>query len=198
MNYYYDISLNFKRDNLSFYEWNKNDKVVHLTKVLIYQVNSSQFMDLLNYNVVLENKSLEDFKDKIVLFASVNGVIALKFNKLGKSVLRSFLPLEEEIEILDNLYDIKLINLEYEKKKKIKENNVLRQDIKIKNFIKEKIANMVSNNEYSKLKYIYYEWFNKELENMSDLKEIDMVLDREIGIKEKKIYDLIKLSYNNV
>ena len=68
----------------------------------------------------------------------------------------------------------------------------------IKELIKNEINSLIANKEYKKLEYLYYEWFNKKLSNLEELKAIDKVLNEDIGINEKKIYDLIKLSYSNV
>ena len=58
---------------------------------------------------------------------------------------------------------------------------------------------MYQNKENSKLKYIYLEWFNK-LEDNINLMYQNMLnkLNDKLTEKEYSIYELIKLSYNNV
>lgn len=198
MNYYYDVVLNFSKNNLMFYEWNKLDNIKHLKKVLMCQVNCDTFLDLFNYNISLQNNDIEKYKNKIIIFASINGTIAIKFDNEGNSIERSFLPLDDELNIIDNIYTIDKVDLDYKKVSKISENNTLRYDLNIKELIKNEINSLIANKEYKKLEYLYYEWFNKKLSNLEELKDIDKVLNKDIGVNEKKIYDLIKLSYSNV
>lgn len=198
MNYYYDVVLNFSKNNLMFYEWNNLDNIKHLKKVLMCQVNCDTFLDLFNYNISLQNGDIDKYKNKIIVFASINGTIAIKFDSEGNSLERSFLPLDDELNIIDNIYTIEKIDLDYKKCNKINENNTLRYDLNIKELIKNEINSLIANKEYKKLEYLYYEWFNKKLSNLEELKDIDKVLNKDIGVNEKKIYDLIKLSYSNV
>lgn len=198
MNYYYDVELNFSKNNLMFYEWNKLDNIKHLKKVLICQVNCDTYLDLYNYNISLEKNIVDKFKNKTIVFACINGTIAIKFDSEGNSIERSFLSLDDELNIIDNIYTIDKIDLDYKKGSKIDENNTLRYDLNIKELIKNEINSLIANKEYKKLEYLYYEWFNKKLSNLEELKAIDKVLNEDIGVNEKKIYDLIKLSYSNV
>ena len=50
-----------------------------------------------------------------------------------------------------------------------------------------------------KLKYLLMEWFNEIPEDNTNVYDIMIKeLDHEVSGKEKRIYDLIKLSYNKV
>ena len=58
---------------------------------------------------------------------------------------------------------------------------------------------MYKNKNYSKLKYIYLEWFNKLIDNIDEMyNNMLKSLENSLTEKEYNIYELIKLSYNNV
>ena len=58
---------------------------------------------------------------------------------------------------------------------------------------------MYNNKEFSKLKYIYLEWFNELLDDIEKMHN-NMLKKLKCNLTEKEynIYELIKLSYNNV
>ena len=97
------------------------------------------------------------------------------------------------------MYNISLMKLEYTtigKEKILKET---RQEVKIKKLIYTEIVDVYQKKEFSKLKYIYLEWF-KVLEENVELMYQKMLKKLEGNLTEVEyhIYELIKLSYNNV
>ena len=61
------------------------------------------------------------------------------------------------------------------------------------------LLDAVSKIDFTKLKYLFMEWFNKiPVDNEVMYQSMIEELNNKIGDKEKKIYDLIKLSYNKV
>ena len=74
-----------------------------------------------------------------------------------------------------------------------------RQEVKIKKLIYTEIVDVYQKKEFSKLKYIYLEWF-KVLEENVELMYQKMLKKLEGNLTEVEyhIYELIKLSYNNV
>ena len=78
-------------------------------------------------------------------------------------------------------------------------NNETRQELKIKKILEVEINSIYEKKEYSKLKYIYLEWFNELNDNVIEMKNKMLhKLDGNLTKKEYHIYDLIKMSYNNV
>lgn len=209
MNYYYDVVLNFSDINILFYEWNKFDNLELYKRVPIIQVNSKTLNDFINNNVVVDENFLEMIKDKakkkgdcpsyIAIFADRNGSIALEFDENGNSLYRSFLDIDDDLNISEFLYTVDIMKVSYEIKDEIKYNDCLRMEDEIKLLIKTEINSLHKKKDFVKLKYLYMEWFNKvPYDNEQIYDYMINKLNDKVGIEEKRIYDLIKLSYNKV
>ena len=209
MNYYYDVVLNFFDTNMLFYEWNKFDNLELYKRVPIIQVNSKTLKDFINNNVVVDKNFLEIIKDKakkkgdcpsyIAIFADRNGSIALEFDEKGNSLYRSFLDIDDDLNISEFLYTVDIMKVSYEIKDEIKYNDCLRMEDEIKLLIKTEINSLYKKKGFVKLKYLYMEWFNKvPYDNEKIYDYMINKLNDKVGIEEKRIYDLIKLSYNKV
>ena len=107
--------------------------------------------------------------------------------------------LNDEINLNEIMFTIKEHKLNYEKIQKYPENNEIRQIKEIKKVIICEIKNLFANENVSKLKYLYYEWFDKENDNLQKIYK-DMLYDLHHNYSEKqnKIYQIIKLSYDKV
>ena len=209
MNYYYDVVLNFSDINMLFYEWNKFDNLELYKRVPIIQVNSKTLNDFINNNVVVDENFLEMIKDKakkkgdcpsyIAIFADRNGSIALEFDENGNSLYRSFLDIDDDLNISEFLYTVDIMKVSYEIKDEIKYNDCLRMEDEIKLLIKTEINSLHKKKDFVKLKYLYMEWFNKVPYDNEQIYDYTInKLNDKVGIEEKRIYDLIKLSYNKV
>ena len=131
MIYIYDILLNFSKNKIyDFYEWDKEDKIDHVKKIKLIKVNSKIIDDLFTYNITLLDvkkseleKGCELFKNKQVkkamLFTDGYRVLAVLFNDQYKSVARSKLLLEEELDVLDISEKLNEVELIYKKSTKI-------------------------------------------------------------------------------
>lgn len=209
MNYYYDVVLNFFDTNMLFYEWNKFDNLELYKRVPIIQVNSKTLKDFINNNVVVDKNFLEIIKDKakkkgdcpsyIAIFADRNGSIALEFDEKGNTLYRSFLDIDDDLNISEFLYTVDIMKVSYEIKDEIKYNDSLRMEEEIKLLIKTEVNSLYKKKDFVKLKYLYMEWFNKvPYDNEQIYDYMVNKLNDKVGIEEKRIYDLIKLSYNKV
>lgn len=209
MNYYYDVLLNFLDTNIYFYEWDNLDNIEYYKRVPLVQVNSKTLKDFINNNIVIEREFLDAIKGKakkkddcpsyIAIFADKNGSIALEFDENGKSIARSFLSLEDDLNICEILYTVDNLKINYKNVTPINYNDNLRIEDKIKLIIKTEVKSLYKKQDYIKLKYLFMEWFNKiPVDNELMYQLMIKKLDNKIGDKEKKIYDLIKLSYNKV
>ena len=200
MNYVYDIYLNFNNIAYDFFEWEKNDKIIHIKKIPIFKIDTSIFK-LIIYNKVkfdtlflkkIFNKT-ELFKnDKIeyaLLICDENNIIGLLLNKNGICIRKSFLLIDEELEVLDEIKNLKKekINIKVISKGKIELKT--RNDIKIEKFVNKEINNIGIN----KLKYIYYELFNKKINDSYNIKKYLSLLLKD-KLKYKKLYDILKLT----
>lgn len=209
MNYYYDVLLNFLDTNVFFYEWDSFDNLEYYKRVPLIQVNSKTLKDFINNDVIVDKEFLDIIKDKvkkkggssslIAIFADRNGSIALEFNEFGKSITRSFLSIEDDLNICEILYTIDIKKINYKIDSEIKYNNNLRVEDRIKLIIKTELNSLYKRKDFMKLKYLFMEWFNEIPEDNTNVYDIMIKeLDHEISGKEKRIYDLIKLSYNKV
>lgn len=209
MNYYYDVLLNFFDENVEFYEWDSLDNLEYYKRIPLVSVDSKTLNDFINNDVKVSKEFLELIENKakkkgecpshVAIFADRNGSIALEFDKDGNSISRSFLEVGDDLNIAEVLYTVDIIKLDYEVIKKVDYNRSLRDENKIKLIIRTELETLEKNKEYTKLKYLYMEWFNKKpSDNENMYKVMSEKLSNEIGIKEKRIYDLIKLSYNKV
>ena len=64
MNYIYDILLNFKEEYYDFYDWNKNDNIVHIRKIPILKIDTIDLYNIKNNKIKIELKFLEKIRNK--------------------------------------------------------------------------------------------------------------------------------------
>lgn len=209
MNYYYDLVLNFNETAFMFYEWNENDVIELIKKIPLFSVNNKVLKDLIFNEIVVDKEFLNLIENKcelkngtlkyVALFASKNGAIALEFNNDGKSISRSFLQVDDEIGVTEMLYTIPLFKFDYTLGQKIKINKNLRIEEDIKKFIELEIDSLYKKGNFDKLKYLYNEWFLKDSDDLNIIyKDMKEKLKGDLTDKEMNIYNLIRLSYNNV
>ena len=201
MNYIYDIYLNLNEVLYDFFDWNKNDKVIHIKKIPIYKISSENFENVVYNLIEVDDIFLNGVHNKTeawnigkrieycALFSDYNNIIAIEFDKTGKSIKKSYLLIDEELEVLENIQRLKEMDLEF---KIIKKENII---LKTRNEIrKEKfIDNELKNIESDKLDYIYFECFGKKEKN----KKIILKNIRQISKSSKtykKLYDILKLT----
>ena len=209
MNYYYDIMVNLEDNNYMFYEWDELDNIEVIKKIPLFQVSSKVLKDIINNEIKVSKEFLDMIHNKtkvkkgyleyVSLFASKNGAIVLEFASDGVSIARSFLQVEDECNVLEVLYTIPILKFDYKIEKRIDKSKDLRIEKKIKDFINLEINTLYNNKDLEKIVFLYSEWFGKTKNNVAEMIS-DMQNKLKTGITdvEVKIYDLIKLSYNNV
>lgn len=210
MNYYYDVLLNFQEKYCMFYEWDEQDEIEFIKKTPLYHIDSKTYIDLFSNKIKvngdflkhIENKTKlksNNFLEYAAVFSDGKNSIALEFNNKGEVINKSSLMLEDELNINEFMYSINLSELNYEIINSEIRYKETRQELKIKRILKLEIDSMYRNNELSKMKYIYLEWFNELLDNIDKMYNImiNKIKDN-LSDKEYEIYELIKLSYNNV
>ncbi len=209
MNYYYDIMANLEDNNYMFYEWDESDNIELIKKIPIFQVTTKVLKDFINNDISVTNEFLDFIHNKtklkketleyLALFASKNGAIIIEFANDGTSIARSFLQVSDECNVLEVLYTIPILKMDYKILKKIKYSKDLRIEKKIKDFINLEINTLYNNKDLEKIVFLYNEWFYKSKNNVAEMIK-DMQNKLKLGITdvELKIYNLIKLSYNNV
>ncbi|CDF20270.1 uncharacterized protein BN733_00438 [Clostridium sp. CAG:609] len=208
MNYYYDVVLNFSDELINFYEWEESDSLEYFKKIPLVLVSSKQYKEILSHDIKVSQDFLESIKEKsksnlsdslyTVIFADKNGSTAIEFDESGKSILRSSLLPLDEVNIGEIIYTLNTKKINYEILKSLKYNDSLRCEKKLRLIIKTEINSLKRKNDNLKLKYLYMEWFNHESKSNDISLEMLESVDNESSETLYRLYDLIKLSYNNV
>lgn len=204
MNYIYDIYLNLNDTLYDFFEWNKSDKLIHIKKIPMLKINHEDFVKINSYSIKVEEDFLNDIYKKTevwntnekidycVLFCDEENLIAVEFDDKGNSIKKSYLQIDEELEILEtiNRYKEKCINFTVYKK----ENYIFKTR---KELIEEKfIEKELKNTDIEKLKYIYFECFGKRENNKNIIiKDINKI--SKTSKTYKNLYNILKLTQNS-
>ena len=207
MKYIYDIILNFNERLYEFYEWKDNDNIEYIKKIPIFKVSNNVFCDIKNNKVIVNTDFINSIYNKCevygnygigkidyaTLFCIDDDVIALEFNEKGEVIYISDLYIDEKNDILSYVKKLNICALEYKKINKYKDYLITRKEASMINFIKREINLIYKSDNLDKLKFIYYECFNKFPDNIS---KINSDLEKYIFDNPNKLYDLLKLSYS--
>lgn len=203
MIYIYDILLNFKDELYDFYDWNKNDNIIHIRKIPLIKIKEKDLVNIKNNNVKFDEETLNQIKDKTEIFtpkiskkieymallSDGNYVIGLQIE--GKKIKKSSLLIDEELDILEDVNNLDFMNINYKIiNKNINNELKTRKQRETEKFIKKGI-NKIKNDE-EKLKYLYYECFDKKEENKEKIlhKMLNNINNLDVN---KKIYNFLKL-----
>ena len=107
-------------------------------------------------------------------------VIAVLFNDKGELIKRSSLLLDEEEEVLNETSNDSIYNIDIVKSSRNKISFVNRSQKEKKNFL---IKYINKENNLTNLKYLYYDYFEKEDDNINNIK--------------KSLINEIKYNWNN-
>ena len=192
MNYIYDITVNFNDVYLDFFEWNKEDKIMHIRKIPIIKVANKSFLDIYNneikinmdlLNKIYKKTEVYDKKKSFLtccLFISDNNMLAIEFDKNGKSKKIGSINIEEELDILESMH-IKSKDISYTTYKRRKKYYQTRNERKNKLLIKNKLNSLNIIDDEDKIKYLYFEYFNELNNNSKDaLCKLKKLIDKDI------------------
>lgn len=187
MKYIYNITVNFKKEFLNFYEWNNTDKLTILKKVKAYKIDNKSYYDVLKYNIITE------YKNETIILCNDFDSICIKFDSEGNSILRSKLSIDEEISVLEIMYKEKNTKIEYSLLNEVEYSYYSREE----KYKIDTINNFLNNNKNNEevISYLSYEWFNKEVKNHN--KFFESVENAEAS-DLNKLYETIKLIEINV
>lgn len=202
MNYIYDIILNFNEEFYDFYEWKNNDNVINVRKIPVLKVDENTYVSLRNNKVQVSMETIDSLKKNFSLYNEkiegniicliTNGMSAfgVMFNNNGYLIKRSSMLFDEEEEVIDESENIKEVKVDFIQNEKQKSNNISRIVKEKQKFIKDYISSL---DDELTLKYIYYDYFEKE-ENKNNIKEILLSeINSKWNSKLSKLYDLTKL-----
>ena len=212
MSYVYDLVLNFNTNYYEFYEWNNIDQITHIKRINLVLVDSITYNDVIDNELVFNNDFLLSILNKCeyytnrkietiryaFLLTDSYRVMGIMLDNKGKTLKYSSLLLDEEEEILDLCYKSKVQNIEYKIiKKKEKNEFQTREEQNIVKYIKNNLLNDYREKNIGKLKYLYYEYFNKYSDDIDIIyHELLNELNHKINKKHYDLYNLIKLSYS--
>ncbi|MDO4963437.1 MAG: hypothetical protein Q4E75_05035 [bacterium] len=204
MNYTYDIYLNFNKKYYDFFEWNKNDKIIHIKKIPIFKISEDNFKKIVYNHIKIDKDFLINVHNKTeayqsntsleycALFCNDNNIIAIVFDIQGNSLKKSSLYVDEEFEILETIRHLKEENINFEI---IKKGNCVfktRKQVNEELFINKELKNIND----KKLNYIFFECFGKKnikkKEILNKLKTINSNNNQ-----YKKLYNILKLTSTN-
>ena len=208
MIYIYDVLLNFNTSLIEFFEWEENDLIKYIKKIPIYKVSDDFLYNLVNNEIKIESNFLNNIKDKTLfdnqnnnfkyccLFTNNKIIIGVVFNEIGNVLYLSRLLIEEEKEILTIANRLSLYNIDYEIcsfNNKIND-NLTRKERNIKNNLLNKINDLYKNNDYEKLSYLYYEYFNKIGNSKEEIYNNLIKSINNFNPKHNILYNILKLS----
>ena len=197
MNYIHNIYLNFNNEYYDFYEWVDNDNIIHLNKIPIIKVHSNKLKEILTHKIIIDNELYKKIYNKTesnynkyktsLLITDNKDIVALSFDNNKVSTYISSLVLSDELDILNELKNMKEYNLNYKIISKRKYITDTRSELKMKRYILKNIKYI----SYDRLKYIYYDCFNKE-ENNYDIMYKNIIYNLKIDNKlVSKIYNTL-------
>lgn len=202
MNFIYDIVLNFNKDFYNFFEWNKNDNIINVKKIPIFLIDNDTFTSMKYDNVIVSKEFIDLIRDKTYtytrsklgiscLISNNKEVIAVLFNDNGNLIKRSSLMLDEEEEVLDEIENDSLYKINIIKRRKVNIENVNRNIKEKKDFL-IKYINEEKND--INLKYLYYDYFEKDENNIKTIKN-DLIKEIKNNWNKKlnNFYDTVKI-----
>ena len=188
MDYIYDIVLNFQNNYYDFFEWKQSDKVINIKKILVYKTKDEDYLNLKYNGVILDNKELPK-QTKMFLVTNGSEVMGILLDNYGNVIKKSSLLFDEADEVLEDKDLIKELPLIYKKNISKSHTSISRTMIEKTNFLEKYFSKIdIINDEYL-LKYIYYDIYNKEENNINLIYE---ELKQLIKIDIDKIYTSIK------
>ena len=204
MNYIYDIVLNFNRDYYEFFQWKKGDKIINVKKIPAFRVSSEDIRNL-KYNFVKVNKVFLEKIYDVTLFYSkndckymclvsdTNETLGLMFDKDGNLIKRSSLVFDEEEEVNEELEHEDEIKIEFVYNKFRDIDYVSRVDKEKRDYLYKFINSLDCKKNEIVLKYIYYDYFEKEEEDVFFIKKSIIKEINSDSCDKDKLCDLIKV-----
>ncbi len=205
MVYIYDIVLNFNDELLEFFEWEDNDDIKYIKRLPLIKVEDSLIKDVLENDILFDDLLLDQIKGKTIYYDSKNEnypVVVLSNQDIAIAVLikdngykYSRLLLDEEYEVLNIVSKLSTTKVEYSiiDKKSIN-NNLTREERKIRGILLSEIDYLYNSNKLDKLNYYYYEYFNEVNNNKEEVyKRLKDTLNT-IDDKHLKLLEIVHLA----
>ena len=189
----YDLILNFQENYYEFYEWNNNDEMIHIKKISLMKITSQDYNNILNKKVKFDDNFLFNIFNKCEYYDNK------KIQNIAYAILLTDsyrVMAEDEEDIIDISDRLGCLKINYQiLESKNNEFDKTREEIEIINFIKNDLLESYNNKKYDKLKYLYYEYFSRETNDIKKIKtDLEKELEKPIDEKHYNLYQLIKIS----
>lgn len=199
MNYIYDILLNFNNIPYDIFEWNKDDKILHIRKIPLIKLSTFDLFNLVNKKVKIDNEFLikiykrtEQYNKKVLdyAFLATDGKMVIAFKIEQNKIKYSQLFLDEEMEVLDFSSNLNVSSIKYQI---INDKKIDYLQTRNQQYIKKFIYNQLKKiNDVDKLNFLYLECFNKK--SNDTLKDIYYELDHNFENVYIKLYKVLKMT----
>ena len=199
MNYIYDILLNFNNIPYDIFEWNKDDKILHIRKIPLIKLSTFDLSNLVNKKVKIDNEFLikiykrtEQYNKKVLdyAFLATDGKMVIAFKIEQNKIKYSQLFLDEEMEVIDFSSNLNVISIKYQI---INDRKIDYLQTRNQQYIRKFIYNQLKRiNDIDKLNFLYLECFNKKSNNT--LKDIYYELDHNFENVYIKLYKVLKMT----
>lgn len=194
MIYINNILLNFQREYYEFYEWNSSDKIKQYKNLPIIKTTSKDLQNIKNNTILLDKKELDK---KNYIFSDGNNIVAVKLDKNGFNKYKSSINIIDQERIINKIKNQKKIKINYKIIKKNNNSFNTRKELENKAKIINELNKSYQKKEYEKLKYIYFECFNKKEKNINlIIKKIKKEIINNSN-NFNKIIDIINLTKQN-
>lgn len=209
MIYIYDIILNFNSVFYEFYEWDSKDNLTFIRKIPLVKVDTNFINDILTKNVVIDDPIVLEITNKCeitsckkankikyaCLFTDSLKVIGVILNDKKQIIKVSDLLLDEANDVINISKRTNIRSITYNiLENKNNEFFLTKKEIKIKNYLQDEIQNIQNKKDFSKLSYLYFEYFNKIPDNNCDIsKELLNSFKNNLTTKHIELYELLKL-----
>jgi len=207
MNMVYDLLLDFEDEVTEFFEWSEDEEIEHIKKIPLFFVSYEMILDLFQNKVMVERSFLEKIYkmtekynleriDYACLFTDGKVVIGVEFDNSGKSICYSRLQLIDEEEVTKYLKQEDREEVDYQVLEENKRKSMFtKTEKKIKKFLEREILASYDACQFSKLKYLYLEYFEKEENNFLKIRdELLNSVSEHLTKKHFELYEMLRLS----
>ena len=125
------------------------------------------------------------------LLSDSNETIGVMFDKDGNLIKRSSMVFDEQDECNDEVYNEEEININLLVNKNNEYKFISRCDMEKRDYLSKYINNLDIKNNSNILKYIYYDYFEQELEDVSEIKKV-LINEVNTNNDNNKLYNLVK------
>jgi len=210
MDFIYDILINLNKELYDFFEWNESDQIDHVRKIPVFKLSAEDFKNIKyssmkvdislltkirNKTEVFGEKHKIEKKDCCALFTDGADLVVIEFDKSGHSLFKSVLLPEEASDILDECETIKEIPLNYKVLKTPEQILNTRFETEVLEYINKEFEGLVRIKHIEKLKYLYFEWYGKLVDdNNALIGGLQKIYKTNFNDKHVGFYELLKLS----